>query len=70
MSEGFLMDLRTAELFYRVCSRYKVSRLEDRIRLMREIVRRKKAKYLRDVEGYTQGFNVVKIKAKRSPRAN
>lgn len=61
-----MMDLRTAELFYRLCTRLKLATLEERIALMRELTRRKKAKYLRDVQQAVAGKNVCVIK--RSPK--
>lgn len=65
MSEGFMTDVRTAELFFRVCSRYKVQSREDRVALMRELVKRKKAKYLRDVQPILEGKKVLKIGFKK-----
>ena len=62
MSEGFLTGLRTVELFFRFCKRYHVEAEKDRIALMRELTRRKKAKYLRDVNEFTRGKNVLRIK--------
>ncbi len=59
--EGFLTDVRTAELFFRVCARYKIISREDRVALMRELTRRKKAKYLRDVGEFTQGKSIMKV---------
>jgi hypothetical protein len=65
MSEGFLTDLRTAELFFRVCKRYNVQSREKRVALMRELARRKKAKYLRDVQPFIEGKKVLKIGFKK-----
>ncbi len=59
--EGFLMDVNTAYLFFRVCSRYKVIDLKDRVSLMRELARRKKAKYLRDVKPLLAGKRVLEV---------
>jgi hypothetical protein len=61
MSEGFLTDLRTAELFFRICRRLHIQSREDRIALMRELTRRKKARYLRDVEPLLAGKKVLKV---------
>lgn len=58
MSEGFLTTPRTAELFFRVCRRYKIDREGYRVALLREIVRRKKAKYIRDVKAFTEGKRI------------
>ena len=59
--EGFLLDVKSAMFFFRVCSRYKITSLEDRVTLMREMARRKKAKYLRDVSPLLEGKNVLGI---------
>jgi len=61
MSEGFLTDVRTVELFFRFCRRYHIEGREDRTTLMRELTRRKKAKYLRDVQPFLEGKNVMGI---------
>ncbi len=62
MSEGFMLDLDTATLFFRVCRRYRVDGREQRVMLMRELVRRKKAKYLRDVESVLEGKRIIGFK--------
>lgn len=62
MSEGFLTNLRTAELFFRFCKQYKIDTREDRTLLLREITRRKKARYLRDVNEFIPGKKVLVIK--------
>lgn len=59
--EGFLIDAWIGMLFYRVCRRYKITERLDKIALMRELVRRKKAKYIRDVEPLLDGKNILKI---------
>lgn len=59
--EGFLVDVHVAELFFRICSRYGVQNREDRVVLMRELIKRKKAKYLRDVSPLFAGKKVLKI---------
>jgi hypothetical protein len=70
MSEGFLTDLRVAELFFRFCRRYKIEGEDDRLVLIRELTRRKKAKYLRSVEDFTRGKKVLKVgfKPPHSPK--
>jgi hypothetical protein len=65
MNEGFMMDAWTAMLFFRFCMRHKVHDLKDRRCVMREIVRRKKAKYLRDVSPILAGKKVLQIKSNR-----
>lgn len=61
MSEGFLIDPQTGMLFFRFCKRYKIDRLADRVLVMREIVRRKKAKYIRDVDSFIEGKTVIRV---------
>jgi hypothetical protein len=63
--EGFLTDARTAELFFRVCKRYNIQHPEDRILLLRELAKRKKAKYLRDVAPWMAGKKVLKVGFKK-----
>ena len=60
-SEGFIADIWTSELFFRFCARYHVESKEDRTRLMRELARRKKATYIRDVAPLMVGKKVLKI---------
>jgi hypothetical protein len=62
--EGFLTDIRTAELFFRICRRYGIKGHEDRVLLMRELAKRKKAKYLRNVAPWLMGKRVLKIESK------
>lgn len=62
MSEGFLTDLKTACLFYRFCQRYNIKNEQDRLAVMREITKRKKASYLRDVESFIKGKKTLFIK--------
>lgn len=59
--EDFLMDAATAQLFFRACMRYGIKGYEERLALLRELVRRKKMKYLRDVAPVTDGKKVLKI---------
>lgn len=59
--EGFLTDARTAEVFFRICKRYNVNHPEDRVLLLRELARRKRVRYLRDVSAFTNGKKVLKI---------
>jgi hypothetical protein len=61
VNEGFLTNARTAELFFRICRRYKVQNREDRIALLRELTRRKKVKYLRDVQPLLEGKKALKV---------
>jgi hypothetical protein len=66
MTEGFLTDIRTAELFFRICRRYKIKDLEKRLWTMRELTRRKKARYLRDVQPFLENKKVLGIGFKRN----
>lgn len=59
--EGFLTNLKTVELFFRLCRRYRIDGREDRILLLRELTRRKKAAYLRDVKPLLAGKRVLKV---------
>jgi len=61
MSEGFIIDPWVGLLFFRFCRRYGVQRREDRVLLMRELARRKKAQYVRDVKPLLAGKNVLQI---------
>jgi len=63
MSEGFLTSLATATLFFRVCRRYHIDGYSDRMALMRELVRRKKAKYVRDPQAFLAGKKVLQVKS-------
>lgn len=70
MSEGFLTNLKTAEFFFRVCSRYKINGKEARTALMRQLVKRNKVKYLRDVAAVTEGKTVLRITRKGTANEN
>jgi len=61
VQEGFLTNIRTAELFFRVCRRYHIEAEKDRILLLRELTKRHKAKYVRDVSPLLSGKKVLKI---------
>lgn len=63
--EGFGTDLKTAMLFFRFCRRYGIDKLEDRVKIMREVVRRKRVTYLRDVDEYMIGKNVLVVKKEK-----
>ena len=60
-NEGFIANIHTVELFFRICMRYKIESKEDRVCLMRELTRRKKATYCRDVNPLLAGKKVLKI---------
>lgn len=61
MSEGFVTNIDTVMLFFRICRRYNITAEKDRVALLRELTRRKKANYIRDVEEVIQGKKVLKI---------
>ena len=61
MSEGFLGDANMAMIFFRFCARYKITAEKDRVAVLRELVKRKKARYVRDVEEVIEGKKVLKI---------
>ena len=62
--EGFLMGVGTVALFFRICRRYRVNHPEDRLLLLRELTRRRKARYLRNVNAVTNGKRVLRIEFK------
>lgn len=66
MREGFMMDSWIAMLFFRICSRYKITAEKDRVLLSRELTRRKKTKYIRDIAPVIAGKKVLQIVAKPS----
>lgn len=68
--EGFLTDLHTAEVFFRVCKRYKIVDRDCRLSLVRSLAKRGRAKYLRDISAVTQGKRVARITRKRGDNAN
>jgi hypothetical protein len=67
MREGFLMTPYMAGIFFRVCRRYKIQDYTDRMSLVRLLVARKKAVYIRDMDPYLEGKNVLKIRPKKEP---
>jgi hypothetical protein len=61
ISEGFYMDLHTAEVFFRYCRIYNVTELPERVKIVRRIVAKGQAKYLRDVDTFIEGKRVFKL---------
>jgi hypothetical protein len=67
MSEGFLFDgdnkskWHNLELFWRVVRLYKIEGEKPRIELLRKIVSRKQAKYIRDPQEFIKNRNIKKI---------
>lgn len=62
MSEGFVMNVDVAYLFYRTCKVYKIEDAKERVALLRKIVSRKKASYLPRPEEFIQGKHILRIK--------
>ena len=69
MSEGFVMLPHTAEIFFRYCIRYKINDEKEKISVMRRLVRKKQAEYLRDPEEYLKGKKVLRIRHKGDTNA-
>lgn len=63
--EGFLTTLDVAMLFFRVCRMFKITGEKERIILMRKIVAKKKAVYLRDPKAFVQGKKVIDLRRKQ-----
>ena len=59
--EGFIMDVNMALLFFRICRMYRINDKQDRVALLRELTRRKKVKYLRDVKPILAGKKVLQV---------
>lgn len=70
MSEGFIMDAGTAMLFFRVCCRYKLETLEDKMSVLRRLVKRKEVRYLRDVAPIVAGKKILKVGFKNEKAHN
>jgi hypothetical protein len=67
--EGFLTNIRTAELFFRVCRRYNIELEKERVLLLRELTRRNQVKYVRDVGPLLAGKKVLKVGfSKKEPK--
>lgn len=58
------MDASTACLFFRFCSRYHITKYEDKLAVIRALTKRKKARYLRDVETFIKGKKVLRLRPK------
>lgn len=62
-TEGFYFDNAESLMpFWRYVRRYKVEGIAARTELLRRFVAKKRAKYLRDVEGLLKGKNTIIIK--------
>lgn len=64
--EGFFTSLDVAILFYRTCNIYKIKDERQRIALMRKIVARGKAKYIRDPQKFLADKTVIKVQPKET----
>lgn len=67
---GFIMDVRTCELFFRVCKLYKINDLEKRLKLLGDLAKRGRTKYLRDISETIAGKKVLRIGRKRGIHEN
>lgn len=59
---GFLTSLRGAELFFRVCRRYKITGYNERLAVLKRMAQRNKAKEERDVRPLIRGKKVLHIR--------
>lgn len=59
--EGFILTPDMAYLFFRFCKRYRIEGYKERTVVVRELVARKKAKYLRDVKPFLKGKRILRI---------
>lgn len=66
MNEGFLMDIDAALLFFRACKRFNLPPEDEagRRRLMGQLIKRKKVKYLRDVRAAIKNKKIMILKEK------
>lgn len=60
--EGFMMDLATAMEFYKLCAEKNIEGYEERMQVLREFVKDKKAKYIRDAEEVIKGKKIFRVK--------
>jgi len=61
MIEGAQMSVWIGAVFYRYCMRYHVTAAADRTAVLRRLVAKKKAVYLRDPMTTIQGKRVLRI---------
>lgn len=66
--EGFYMDLGMAMEFYSLCDELGLDTLEERRDLLRQFVKDKQAKYIRDVEAFVGDKKAIKFPYKRKQR--
>jgi len=63
--EGFMFSGPDGVLlFFRYVRRYRINGRQERVEVLRRMVAKKKARYLRDVQAVTAGKRILKIKRK------
>jgi hypothetical protein len=63
--EGFYFDTADAAMaFYEECIKRKANTREEKMEVLRELIKQKKAIYLRDVEEFAKDKKVLRIKPK------
>lgn len=62
------MDGKTAMLYFRIRRRYKIDDIERCTLLIRQLVARKKVRYIRNAEEFLEGKNVLRISAQNKPK--
>ena len=66
--EGFLFEnVATAMRFYKLCEEMGAKTIEERIEILRLMVKNKEASYLRDAETFVKGKKVLKFNSKGEP---
>ncbi len=63
--EGFLMSMDVAHSFFELCQKLGLDEYEDRVTLLRIMVKEKRVKYLRDPNEYMKDKRVLQIKSKK-----
>lgn len=61
MAEGFLGNVDTMMLFFRICRRYGIKGEKERVAVLRELVKRKTLKYIPHPEKELQGKTAWRI---------
>jgi hypothetical protein len=59
--EGFFTSPWVAGVFFRYCQRYNITSRQERVALMRRLVRKKRVTYIRDPKTFLSGKNVLRI---------
>lgn len=62
MNEAFMMDPEMAEEFFLRVTKLEVDTKEARIEILRNLVKEKKAKYIRDGDEFIKNKKVLRIK--------